>query len=305
MLTQCSKSVLNLLLITGLLIAAAPASAANATCTVSQPRNTVPKPVMLSVTLPDSSMWGVNVMIMPGMTVSQKRDAFVAQINASGHSAVAAAGPDKFTVQGLAPGSTLKWTDGGTCEQLDKIVVAAAPAALVEFRGVFEPLDTLHQPAIFTAGIVTDVGELTATVSAQELNFQTDGPIICQALFQRLAPRAPQYGTQINYAGDRLEVYFDPAYTVTQGGIIFGTGSPSQGCGGSVLVPTAPPTGNGDMNCDGRTDILDINAFLLAISNPAAYAALYPDCNILNGDMNGDGVVNILDINPFIAQLGN
>jgi hypothetical protein len=44
-----------------------------------------------------------------------------------------------------------------------------------------------------------------------------DDPLICQALFQRLAPRAPQYGAQINYAGDRLDVYFDPSYTVTQG----------------------------------------------------------------------------------------
>ena len=54
-------------------------------------------------------------------------------------------------------------------------------------------------------------------IVAPELQFQTEGPIICQALFQRLAPRAPQYGAQINYAGDRLDIYFDPAYTVTTG----------------------------------------------------------------------------------------
>jgi hypothetical protein len=95
-------------------------------------------------------------------------------------------------------------------------------AAAGHFQPFFEP----GLPAIFTAGIVTDVGELTVQVSAQELSFQTDGPIICQALFQRLAPRAPQYGAQINYAGDRLEVYFDPAYTVTQGGIIFARSRP-------------------------------------------------------------------------------
>src|SRR5262249_49022615 len=63
----------------------------------------------------------------------------------------------------------------------------------------------------------------------------------------RLAPRAPQYGAQINYAGDRPEIYFDPAYTVTQGGIIFGTTSTSPGCTGTVLlgpdaVDTTPPT---------------------------------------------------------------
>jgi type VI secretion system secreted protein Hcp len=42
------------------------------------------------------------------------------------------------------------------------------------------------------------------------LSFNTEGPIICQALFQRLAPQAPQYGSQINPAGDRLNVYLDP-----------------------------------------------------------------------------------------------
>jgi YD repeat-containing protein len=36
-----------------------------------------------------------------------------------------------------------------------------------------------------------DPGSLTAQISSAELSFQTDGPIICQALFQRLAPRAP------------------------------------------------------------------------------------------------------------------
>src|SRR4029079_17071138 len=121
--------------------------------------------------------------------------------------------------------------------------------------GHFGPLDTNQLPAIFTAGIVTDVGVLSEKISAAELNFQTDGPIICQALFQRLAPRAPQYGAQINYAGDRLEVYFDPAYTVTQGGIIFGTTSPSQGFSGTLTTPLDPPTLNpGDYNADGTVD---------------------------------------------------
>ena len=79
-------------------------------------------------------------------------------------------------------------------------------------------------------------------VSAAELNFQTDGPIICQALFQRLA-QGRRNTAQINYAGDRLEVYFDPAYTVTQGGIIFGTSSASPGMTGTIVIP---PQNNGE-----------------------------------------------------------
>ncbi|TWT44890.1 Ser-Thr-rich glycosyl-phosphatidyl-inositol-anchored membrane family protein [Phycisphaerae bacterium RAS1] len=60
----------------------------------------------------------------------------------------------------------------------------------------------------------------------------------------------------------------------------------------------------GDMNCDGELNILDINPFVLALGDPAAYTAAFPNCNIALGDLNNDGEVNVLDINPFIAALG-
>ncbi|RJP32539.1 MAG: hypothetical protein C4547_13740 [Phycisphaerales bacterium] len=132
----------------------------------------------------------------------------------------------------------IQLSDGGTGEVPDKWYVETTTQATVAFQNSrFDPFDAYRQPAVFTAGIVTDVGELTVRISSQELNFQTSGPIICQALFQRLAPRAPQYGAQIQYAGDRLEIYFDPNYTVTAGGVVFGTTSPSPGCSGAVQVP--------------------------------------------------------------------
>ncbi|TWT43829.1 hypothetical protein RAS1_02290 [Phycisphaerae bacterium RAS1] len=59
----------------------------------------------------------------------------------------------------------------------------------------------------------------------------------------------------------------------------------------------------GDLNCDGATNILDINAFTLALADSAAYASAYPACAIDLGDVNGDGSVDVLDINPFIALL--
>ncbi|TWT43914.1 hypothetical protein RAS1_03140 [Phycisphaerae bacterium RAS1] len=59
----------------------------------------------------------------------------------------------------------------------------------------------------------------------------------------------------------------------------------------------------GDMNCDGNVDILDINPFILALADPAAYQAAYPACKLENGDINGDGQVNVLDINAFVALL--
>jgi hypothetical protein len=59
----------------------------------------------------------------------------------------------------------------------------------------------------------------------------------------------------------------------------------------------------GDMNCDGVVDFDDINPFVLALSNPNAWQAAYPECYLLNGDCNGDGVVDFDDINPFVAIL--
>ena len=59
----------------------------------------------------------------------------------------------------------------------------------------------------------------------------------------------------------------------------------------------------GDLNCDGSIDFGDINPFVLALSDPAAYAAAYPDCDITNGDINADGEFNFGDIQPFVGLL--
>ncbi len=59
----------------------------------------------------------------------------------------------------------------------------------------------------------------------------------------------------------------------------------------------------GDLNCDGVVDFRDINPFVLALSNPAAYEQTFPECDLLHGDINGDGSVNFGDINPFVALL--
>jgi hypothetical protein len=52
-------------------------------------------------------------------------------------------------------------------------------------------------------------------------------------------------------------------------------------------------------------DFGDINPFVLRLSNPDAYQALYPRCLNANGDINADGAVNFGDINPFVTLLTN
>jgi hypothetical protein len=69
------------------------------------------------------------------------------------------------------------------------------------------------------------------------------------------------------------------------------------------LHATGPLFQPGDLNCDHVVDFGDINAFVLALTDAAGYAAAHPDCNIQLADINGDGVVDFADINPFIALL--
>lgn len=60
---------------------------------------------------------------------------------------------------------------------------------------------------------------------------------------------------------------------------------------------------HGDMNCDGYLNNFDIDPFVLAVSDGAAYSSEYPNCNVLRADMNNDNVVNNFDIDGFVAAL--
>jgi len=59
----------------------------------------------------------------------------------------------------------------------------------------------------------------------------------------------------------------------------------------------------GDVNCDGTVDFADINPFVLALTDPAGYAAAYPECTIFNADAKGDGYVDFRDIVFFVRLL--
>ncbi|TWT45886.1 Peptidase family M23 [Phycisphaerae bacterium RAS1] len=93
----------------------------------------------------------------------------------------------------------------------------------------------------------------------------------------------------------------------TAGSVVECSVTPSDGSlNGStalVSVTVGSPGLLGDLNCDGTANVLDINPFVLALLDPTAYAAQYPECNIDNADINGDGAANVLDINPFVTLL--
>lgn len=61
----------------------------------------------------------------------------------------------------------------------------------------------------------------------------------------------------------------------------------------------------GDLNCDAHVDFGDINPFVLALTNPAGYELMYPNCYIKNADINRDTRVDFGDINAFVRLLTN
>lgn len=92
------------------------------------------------------------------------------------------------------------------------------------------------------------------------------------------------------------------AYTVT---VTFDDEIATWGTNGTLTVDNLflGVVALGDMNCDAALDYDDVSAFVLALVDPAGYAATYPGCDINNGDVNEDGFVNGLDIEPFVELL--
>ncbi|MCG3127027.1 MAG: hypothetical protein CHACPFDD_01883 [Phycisphaerae bacterium] len=60
----------------------------------------------------------------------------------------------------------------------------------------------------------------------------------------------------------------------------------------------------GDANCDGHVDGFDVDGFVLLLTDPSAYDALFPDCDGQTFcDMNDDGSVNGFDVDGFVDAL--
>ncbi|MDX2197644.1 MAG: M14 family zinc carboxypeptidase [Phycisphaerae bacterium] len=70
----------------------------------------------------------------------------------------------------------------------------------------------------------------------------------------------------------------------------------------ALLDLSCPPL-PGDMNCDGFVTVSDIGGFVLALTDPAQYAVVYPSCELARGDVNGDGFVTVADIGVFVGLL--
>ncbi|MBU0638012.1 MAG: hypothetical protein KKB50_04045 [Planctomycetes bacterium] len=205
------------------------------TLTFSKPTNEKARDVTVTVAPGDE----VKVSIPPNTKATEKRDLIAAALDEKGYDVCKGPKGNQLKILYLAEGTEVKFSPNQTGEAEDKIVAPALVQGSVGFQNEFDPVAYDGDLAVFRAGFVTGAGKVVAQVSAEDLNFQTDGPHIAQLLWEQLVWQAPNYGVDVLYAGDRLDFFFDPEMTGGRMGIVFGTTSPTPGCSGAVVVGAA------------------------------------------------------------------
>ena len=95
-------------------------------------------------------------------------------------------------------------------------------------------------------------------------------------------------GTYSVYVGDAVTVAPWPGYTADQV---------------TLYWKEVPDTALGDLDCDGDIDLSDVPAFVLALTDPAAYAVAHAACCVTQADLNQDGQSDGLDIQLFVNTL--
>lgn len=91
-------------------------------------------------------------------------------------------------------------------------------------------------------------------------------------------------GIYVYPGGDALPARFDN-YSIT----------------GFTVVPLPPRAG--DLNCDGKVNGSDVNAFILKLIDAAGYDAQFPYCDSSNGDTNASGAVDVEDVPGLVTLL--
>jgi len=216
------------------------AMAESATIAVSNPTgNGV---VTVTITRPDGTQDIIPISVTAVMSAQEKRDQIAVNLFGRGYDA-APVGPRGVKIDGLAQGTTVDIDAGSTGEQIDRIVASAAQDAQIQFAGFFDPIAADGLPADFTAGFVTGEGSFLAQVTAEELGFQTDGPSIALALFERLRLPAQDMGVELELMGDAILVGFPGPLSSQRGGVVFGTTSLSEGLSGGLLVSQSSGVG--------------------------------------------------------------
>ncbi len=175
------------------------------------------------------------------------------------------------------------------------------------------------------AGVVSGAGlsQMNSVNPGNELilNFTVNGPTIYHIV------GAVEVPGPTAFSGVRLEVFngfnwvwifntiilpgtegpFDVTGTLTPGQYrIVGALAVGESNTDSVYADyyyTLELTPKGDMNCDGKLDGLDVQAFVEAILDAPTYQSHYPTCNMLNGDMTNNNTLDMADVDPFAQAI--
>ena len=155
-------------------------------------------------------------------------------------------GKPAVTIGGLPKGTVVRFSPNQTGEKSDSQTVALAPGdegtAEIGFQNVaFGSTDADGNDFVFTAGVITDVGELSFTIDESTLP-DLKGSTIVAALYGDLAPEISSYDAQIvNYqqGDDVLQFVFN---STDLAGIVFGTTAETDGVFGEIQDVPEPGT---------------------------------------------------------------
>ncbi|MGH8248510.1 MAG: hypothetical protein ACREUU_18995, partial [Gammaproteobacteria bacterium] len=122
------------------------------------------------------------------------------------------------------------------------------------------------------------------------VDWQPIGPGVCLPLFDV----SPIYGFS----------FFSEPFAYDANTLWFGWEDPRLPA--DIFLSTMKPFVPGDLNADGALNNFDIDAFVLALLDPATYEQQYPGLPWrIYADLNADGAVNNFDIDPFVECLLN
>lgn len=198
-------------------------------------------------------------------------------------------------VSSFASDEILKFSPAGTCE----VFVAAGTAGLDGPEGLaLSGAGTIYVANRFGGGILEfdlATGAFVRSIAGavSEPTYLTCGRLIADDCDQNGVP--DQWDIADGNAEDCNENGVPDSCDLASGELLDNNGNQIPDPCESGLI--------GDLNCDGAISVSDIGAFVLAITDPAAYAASFPECNLLHADANDDGAVSVSDIGPFIALI--
>jgi hypothetical protein len=168
----------------------------------------------------------------------------------------------------------------------------------------FDPGPVLTPASAEISGVAGQLVTLSFSLT-NGLSWPANFDVLAEDSFWPATPEPATTGVLPPGAAAALEVTValpvDPGPASTD--LLLSARASTDGGTRAFATVTVTRTPLGDLDCDGIVGFLDINPFVLALSNPDAYAAAFPNCNRAAADCNSDGAVDFGDINSFVALL--